>query len=560
MPNPRPLRVLHLAKYAPSERGGIETIVGELLAAFARHDQPITVDCYCYAPRSSDERLAPTVTLRRRRTTQVVASAPISLALLRAWWRARRSAEIVHVHLPNPWAALLVLAVPTRAPVVASVHAVSTRYGLLQRPHAALTHRILRRADSIIVSAQANAELFGLGAYRDKVTVVPYGIDPARIRPPDQPGSQADNEVPADTRRVLFVGRLVYYKGLDTLLSAAPNIDAELIVLGDGPLYPQLHAQVTQRALIGKVRFVRDADDTALASYLAGCSVFVLPSSTTSESFGLSVLEAMAAGKPVVVTELGTGLDELVHDAGAGRIVPPRDPAALAQAINELLADPAERARLGAAGRRVFERGYTNDQMADRILAIYTAISHQRPANVSGSAARPDRNQPTRRPPSRPAHHQPELRLCLAAAPGGHLTELLSLRPAYADLPHFFVLNRNPAHIDDLTERVYWVNDYGQGNLPRRVAALVKLALDSVRIYRAERPNALLTTGPFTGWPLAVLIRARGGRVLFVECSAQVTRPSRSGRLFRRVAHRFFVQWPALQRHYPDAEYGGLLL
>lgn len=153
-----------------------------------------------------------------------------------------------------------------------------------------------------------------------------------------------------------------------------------------------------------------------------------------------------------------------------------------------------------------------------------------------------------------------ELRVALAAAPGGHLTELLSLAPAYADLRHFYVISRSPARTDDPLGRVYWVADYGPGRLPRRLAALYRLASASVRIYHAERPNVLLTTGPAVGLPLALLIRARGGRVLFIECSAQVTRPSRSGRLFQPIAQRFFVQWPALRAHYPRAEYGGPLL
>ncbi|HVQ90132.1 MAG TPA: glycosyltransferase [Mycobacteriales bacterium] len=365
---PEPLRVLHLAKLAPTEHGGIETVVGELLDAIPRQRQPVTLDCYCYAARSSDEQLGPAVTLRRRRTTAVVASAPISLALLRSYRRARRDADLVHVHLPNPWAAVLILALPTRAAVVASVHAASSRYGPLRRPHDALMRRLFSRADAIAVSAAANAALFELEAHRDKVTVIPYGIDPARLQPPDDHPQTTPASRPP---RVLFVGRLVYYKGLDTLLDAAPAINAELVLLGDGPLYPRLRAKVDAMGLTDKVRFIRDADDATLAAHLADSALFVLPSTTTSESFGVSVLEAMAAGKPVVVTNLGTGLDHLVRTTGAGRVVPPGDATALADTINDLLADPSERARLGAIGREALDRDYTSDRMAQRTLDLY---------------------------------------------------------------------------------------------------------------------------------------------------------------------------------------------
>lgn len=235
--------------------------------------------------------------------------------------------------------------------------------------------RLFSRVDAIVVSAAANAALFELDRYRAKVTVIPYGIDPSRVRLSD---NDPQTSVAGAPPRVLFVGRLVYYKGLDTLLDAAPAINAELVLLGDGPLYPRLRAKVDAMGLADKVRFIRDADGAALAAHLADCAVFVLPSTTTSESFGLSVLEAMAAGKPVVVTDVGTGLDELIRTTGAGRLVPPADPVALADAINGLLADPDERARLGAAGRNALGRDYTSDLMAQRTLDLYAKAAEAR--------------------------------------------------------------------------------------------------------------------------------------------------------------------------------------
>lgn len=153
------------------------------------------------------------------------------------------------------------------------------------------------------------------------------------------------------------------------------------------------------------------------------------------------------------------------------------------------------------------------------------------------------------------------VRVCLTSSAGGHFAELLRLRPAYDDLPHFYVLPRNAARERDRSlGRVHWVADYGKGRLGRRVAAVGALTVRSLVIYLRERPNVVLTTGAATGLPLALLVRAGGGRVIYVECSAQVRTPSRTGRAFRWIAEPFFVQWPALLRHYPRAEYGGLLL
>lgn len=163
---------------------------------------------------------------------------------------------------------------------------------------------------------------------------------------------------------------------------------------------------------------------------------------------------------------------------------------------------------------------------------------------------------------SRPflAGQEPGIRLCLACAPGGHLAELLSLSQTYERFPRFFVINRGFAG-DDLNPcGIYSVSDYGRGTILYRLIAVLRLLVESIVIYLRERPNAILTTGPSTGFFLALLIRANGGKVIFVECSAQVSRLSKSGLLFRFIAHRFFVQWPGLSKRYSGTEYFGLLL
>lgn len=371
------LHVLQFAKYSPAEFGGIERVVRELLVELSRSCPKISIECYCYSKHAPARGGVSGVTLRQHRTTVVVASAPISLQMLRAWWSDRRRPDIVHLHLPNPWAALLVLALPTTAAIMVSLHATSTRRSILQGLHNALTRRILERADAIVVSARANARSAQLAPYINKVMIVPYGIDASRIDGP-QVTSQC---VIAEPCQVLFVGRFVYYKGLDTLLAAAPHINGKLVLLGNGPLLKRLQLEVAKQNLANKVRFVQGASDATLAQYLRACSVLVLPSSSPSESFGISVIEAMASGKPVVVSNLGTGLDEIVRESNSGLIVPPRDSHALAQAVNHLLADPAARSRLGSAGRRAFEQNYTSARMASCFMRAYEAI--QKPVRTS---------------------------------------------------------------------------------------------------------------------------------------------------------------------------------
>jgi glycosyltransferase involved in cell wall biosynthesis len=528
----------------------METVVRDLLNTHARCEDPLRIDCFCYSDTTVNEQIAGNIVLKRCRANAVVASAPISLAMMRAWRKTRKNIDVVHVHVPNPWPILLMIFMPTVAAVVVSVHAISTRYRMLQWAHTALSNWLYRRADAIIASSPANARVRELEPFTAKVHVMPYGVDPARLQPA---GESPSRRMVGDERRpmVLFVGRLVYYKGLENLIAAVPFFDANLVILGDGPLYPKLRRLVQRERLDKRVRFIRNADDNELRDHLRRCTIFVLPSSSSSESFGLSMVEAMSYGKPVVVSDVGTGLDEVVRTAASGLIVPSDDIEALAKAIIDLLADPAKREQLGRNGRRAYEAAYTSDKMAHRFIGIYREVVEKgKLRSVLKAEAVP-----------RGSYPQDEgLRIALAAAPGGHFAELLRLRPVYSEYSHFYITN--PSDVRDAGQlgRVYWVPDYGAGGRIRRKLALLKLVMISMRIWLTERPNVLISTGPFTGFPLALLIRATGGRVIYVECSAQVETPSLSGRLYRYLANRFYVQWPSLLRRYPNATYRGTLL
>jgi len=130
-------------------------------------------------------------------------------------------------------------------------------------------------------------------------------------------------------------------------------------------------ALARQLGVDDRVVFVGAVRDAELPAYYAACDVFVLPSSERSEAFGLVQLEAMAAGKPVVSTELGTGTSFVNVDGETGFVVPARDARALAAAITRLIDEPALRARMGAAGRARVRQEFSLDKMVDRVMALY---------------------------------------------------------------------------------------------------------------------------------------------------------------------------------------------
>jgi glycosyltransferase involved in cell wall biosynthesis len=168
----------------------------------------------------------------------------------------------------------------------------------------------------------------------------------------------------------LTLARLDSQKGLPYLLRAAAELPAvQFVLAGEGGERPALEAEIRALGLEDRVRLLGHRHDAA--ALLGACDVFVLPS--LFEGLPVSVLEAMAAGRPVVATAV-VGTTEAVVDGVTGLLVPPRDPAALARAISRLLEDPELARRLGAAGRARVEERFSADAMAHRVSDLYDEI------------------------------------------------------------------------------------------------------------------------------------------------------------------------------------------
>ena len=143
------------------------------------------------------------------------------------------------------------------------------------------------------------------------------------------------------------MGVLRYYKGLQYLLQAMPGIRARLLIVGDGPMGPELRVQAQSMGLGDRVVFAGRVSEEELPAYYQAADIFVLPSSERSEAYGLVQVEAMTSGLPIVCTELHTGTTFVNRHGESGLVVPPKDPAALASAIQALLDDDALCRRLG---------------------------------------------------------------------------------------------------------------------------------------------------------------------------------------------------------------------
>jgi rhamnosyl/mannosyltransferase len=139
---------------------------------------------------------------------------------------------------------------------------------------------------------------------------------------------------------------------------------------------PEWRALARELGIAGRVDFAGEVADAALPSYYAACEVLVLPASERSEAFGAVQLEAMAAGKPVISTDVGTGVSWVNQNEVTGLIVPPREPRDLASAIQRLLGDQTLRERMGNAGRERVLENFTLEKMVKDVMRVYDTSPH----------------------------------------------------------------------------------------------------------------------------------------------------------------------------------------
>jgi rhamnosyl/mannosyltransferase len=174
---------------------------------------------------------------------------------------------------------------------------------------------------------------------------------------------------------VIFVGRLVEYKGLNILLDAINRIDAQLVVIGDGPLRDSLQRQSHILGISNRVFFLGRLPRHGIKAFLHAAQLLVLPSITIAEAYGLVQMEAMATGCPVVNTNLPTAVPHIARHNREGLTVSPGDPLALAQACKAILDDPQLRSRLSNAARARAFTEYSADIFRSRMKSVYDEVT-----------------------------------------------------------------------------------------------------------------------------------------------------------------------------------------
>ena len=377
------MRILQLGKFYPI-RGGVEKVMWDLTRGLSARG--VDCDMLCATLPSDrtdpqDEGLEqPDGSLRFNAHGRVIrvkalskkAATMISPAMVSWLCRHRADYDIIHVHHPDPMAALALRLSGFRGKVVLHWHSDILSQKLLLSLYRPLQNWLIKRADIIVGTTPVYVKSSPwLKDVQQKCTYVPIGIKPITI---DKVASDAvSGRFPGKT--ILFsVGRLVPYKGFSVLIRAMKYLPEkyQLIIGGSGPLRNQLEELIDSEGLRGRVFLEGYLSDEALRANYGACDIYVLPSIMKTEAFGIVQIEAMSCGKPVVATSIpGSGVSWVNEDGVSGRNVTPGEPKLMAGAIEDVM-DNYRNFSNGARAR--FEEMFCEENMITSIHTIYETL------------------------------------------------------------------------------------------------------------------------------------------------------------------------------------------
>lgn len=387
------VRVLLVCVRYPPARGGVETHVQRLADGLAERGHGVEVatsalrsefpfEHLSARERALDDEGPVRVHRFRARTMGGDAHWPWLEGLLPWLARNARRFDVVHAHSYgyHPTLCAALAARLASRPLVLTPHfhppwsmELGPRRQRLRRAFDALAKGpLLGSADALLCVSRAEASLLQ-PPRPERVRIVPNGVEPEPFAAAR--GDALRKRLGLQGPAALFVGRMASNKGLATLLEAWVLVPgATLLLAGDGHLLPVLRARARELGLEERVRFLGALSDEELREAYAACDVAVLPSEY--EAFGIVLLEAMAAGKPVVATRVG-GVPEVVEEGKTGLLVPPGDARALAQAVAELLNDGKRAGAMGLEGQRRVRERYTWLGIVERVERVYQGLAER---------------------------------------------------------------------------------------------------------------------------------------------------------------------------------------
>ena len=362
------MRVLHFFKtYRPDSFGGIERVISGI--ADATHTLGVDTQVLSLGSGSvlASTREGRHIAHKSKLNFQI-ASTGFSVSALSDFARLTKTVDIVHYHFPWPFADMAHFLTRMNRPSVVTYHSDIVKQTRLLKLYSPVMNVFLRDVDHIVAtSPQYLATSATLQRYARKTSVIPIGLEDVDARHDTTLANSWRSQF--SDGFFLFVGTLRYYKGLSFLVEAARLTGLPVLVAGSGDLDQSLSDRIPPNLHI--LGSVTEEDKLAL---LDACTAFVFPSHLRSEAFGVALLEAARAGKPMISCEIGTGTSFVNLNGVTGLTVAPANPEALAEAMWGLWHDRNRAIEMGTNARKRFLAHFTADKMAVAYVNLYRRL------------------------------------------------------------------------------------------------------------------------------------------------------------------------------------------
>ena len=348
------LKILQVNKLYYPWIGGIESVV-KTVAENLKNETDMTV-LVCQPKGKRAEEKINGVNVVRAGSIGIKFSMPLSFSFPFLVRKYAKNADLLILHDPFPLGDLSILLSGFKGKVVVWWHSDIIKQKHIVQLLKPMINGLLKRADAVFTTTEGYIEGSAyLSRFRDKCRIVPYGIETDKYLSAELKPILSDQLTEKGRKKILFVGRLVYYKGVGVLIDAFAQVKkAELFIVGSGSDEEALKKKAA--ALGNSVHFMSNLSDSDLKSAFADCDFFVLPSIEKSEAFGIVQLEAMVYGKPVINTNLKTSVPLVSIDGETGITVKAGDSKELADAMNTLINSDSLCKSLGEnAKKRVVE-------------------------------------------------------------------------------------------------------------------------------------------------------------------------------------------------------------
>jgi len=367
------LKVLHFYRtYFPESQGGLEEAIRQICLACSQQGVRNRVLTLARVPVTETlER--PEATVVRAPLQWEPASCSMGAGLFRLYREHACWADVIHIHYPWPFADLVHSLSGVRKPVVVTYHSDIVRQGFLEHLYRPLRWLFFRKVDTVVATSgnylESSTVLQGMN---NRFITIPLGLCPDSYPAPTLAARQSIQSRFGDGF-FLFVGVLRYYKGLDVLIDAAARGGMPVVIAGKGPEEESLRAQVARRGA-GNVHFAGFVSDDEKAALFAACRAVVFPSCYRSEAFGMTLVEGLLFGKPLISCEIGTGTSFVNSDQETGLVIPPRDATALAMAMRRLQVDDELALQMGRRARERFDRLFSGAGLGQAYVDLYNSV------------------------------------------------------------------------------------------------------------------------------------------------------------------------------------------